>query len=122
MKKHKEYSKQVCTFCVVLFIVTIILSLGCSIFEVNTDLFSYLIPSSGAIATAALGFYFTKAKAENLSKQKIRNVVLKLVLEDKLSEEDYYEIVEEIENIDVTIESKLNSLYEDSVNQDIEVI
>lgn len=82
------------------------------------ELFPYLIPASAAIATASLSFYFTKAKSENLSKQKIRNVVLKLALEEKLQGKDYYEIIEEVENIDITVQEKLNSLYEDSINED----
>lgn len=123
MKKNKkEYSKKICTFCIVQFILIIVLSLICCLYGTGSELFAYIIPVSGAMATASVGFYFTKAKAENLSKQKLRNVVLKLALEEKIGEGDYYEIIEEIENIDATIDEKLNSMYEESIHEDSEVI
>lgn len=123
MKKNKkEYSKKICTFCIVQFILIIVLSLICCVYGTGSELFAYIIPVSGAMATASVGFYFTKAKAENLSKQKLRNVVLKLALEEKIGEGDYYEIIEEIENIDATVDEKLNSMYEESIHEDSEVI
>lgn len=123
MKKNKkEYSKKICTFCIVQFILIVVFSLICCSYGVGSELFTYIIPVSGAMATAGVGFYFTKAKAENLSKQKLRNVVLKLALEEKIEEGDYYEIIEEIENIDATVDEKLNSMYEESIHEDSEVI
>ena len=83
-----------------------------------SEVFVYLIPASAAITTAALGFYFSKAKAENLSKQKLRNIVLKLALEERIEEKDYYEIIEEIENIDATVDAKLSSMYEEAINEE----
>jgi hypothetical protein len=119
MKKNKkEYSKKLCDFCVAQFIIVLILSLIGTTFGLGVELFPYLIPASAAIVTAALGFYFTKAKAENLSKQKLRNVVLKLALEEKITDGDYYEIIEEIENIDTTVEAKLASMYEDAISEE----
>lgn len=124
MKKHKEYSKTICTLCIVLFIFTGVISLVCSLYGVGGELFTYLIPSTGTLAAASAGFYYNKAKAENLSKQKLRNVVLKLALEERINEGDYYEIIEEIENIDATVDAKLNSMYEETIDkeQEIEVI
>ena len=123
MKKNKkEYSKKICTFCIVQFMLIVVLSLICCLYGTGSELFAYIIPVSGAMATAGIGFYFTKAKAENLSKQKLRNVVLKLALEEKIEEGDYYEIIEEIENIDATVDEKLNSMYEESIHEDSEVI
>lgn len=119
MKKNKkEYSKKICTFCIVQFILIVVLSLICCLYGTGSELFAYIIPVSGAMATAGIGFYFTKAKAENLSKQKLRNVVLKLALEEKITDGDYYEIIEEIENIDTTIDAKLNSMYEEAVYEE----
>ena len=117
-KKTKEYSKKICSLCITLFIINSILSLVCSVSGVGGELFAYLIPSTGALAAASVGFYYNKAKAENLSKQKLRNVVLKLALEDRITDGDYYEIIEEIENIDATVEAKLDSMYEDAINEE----
>jgi hypothetical protein len=100
----------------------VVLALICCLYGIGSELFAYIIPVSGAMATAGIGFYFTKAKAENLSKQKLRNVVLKLALEEKITDGDYYEIIEEIENIDATVDEKLNSMYEESIHEDSEVI
>lgn len=124
MNKRKEYSKTICTLCITLFIITGVISFVCSFVGIGEGLFPYLIPSTGTLAAASVGFYYNKAKSENLSKQKLRNVVLKLALEARITESDYYEIIEEIENIDATVEAKLNSMYEDSINkeQDVEVI
>lgn len=120
-KKNKEYSKKICTFSLVLFTLTWAIALFLAFLGVSTDIFIYLIPSVSAIAAASVGFYYNKAKVENLSKQRIRNVVLKLVLEEKLNNIDYYEIIDAIENIDTTIEGKLTSMYEETVNDDISV-
>lgn len=117
----KEYSKRICTFSLFLFTVTVIIALICSIAGVLTEVFAYIVPAVGAIAAASVGFYFNKAKAENLSKQKIRNVVLKLALEKKLGESDCYEILEEVENIDATVDAKLASMYEEAVNEAINI-
>ena len=119
MKKNKkEYSKKICTFCITQFAIVTILSLICNLLGLASEVFVYLIPASAAMTTAALGFYFSKAKAENLSKQKLRNIVLKLALEERIEEKDYNEIIEEIENIDATVDAKLSSMYEEAINEE----
>lgn len=119
MKQNKkEYSKKICTFCIIQFVIITVFSLICNLFGLASEIFIYLVPASAAMATAALGFYFSKAKAENLSKQKLRNIVLKLALEERIEEEDYYEIIEEIENIDATVDAKLSSMYEEAINEE----
>lgn len=120
MKKNKkEYSKKICTFCIIQFVIITTFSLVCNLFGFISEIFVYLIPASAAMTTAALGFYFSKAKAENLSKQKLRNIVLKLALEERIEEEDFYEIIEEIENIDATVDAKLSSMYEEAIYEEI---
>ena len=114
-KKTKEYSKKICSLCLVVFITTTILAIVTNFTSMPADIFSYLIPATGTLAAASVGFYFNKAKAENLSKQKLRNVVLKLGLEQRLGEGDYDELIAEIDNIDATVEAKLNSMYEEAV-------
>lgn len=119
--KNNSYSKKLCALCIGLFISVILASFIGMAFGFNIEIFAYLIPSTAAIATASVGFYFNKAKAENLSKQKLRNVVLKLTLEEKINSDEYYEIIEEIENIDETIDMKLDSLYQDAINEDTNI-
>ena len=119
--KKGSYSKKICTYSLIAFSLVIIAALISSTLELSTDIFAYLIPSVGAVAAASVVFYYNKAKTENLSKQKLRNVLLKLVLEDKLSQEEYEEICYEIENIDATIENKLSSMLEQAIDEEPEI-
>lgn len=121
MKKKVEYSKKICTYSLISFSIVVLMALGGTILGFSSEIFAYLIPSVGAVATASVVFYYNKAKIENLSKQRIRNVMLKLVLEEKLSPEDYEEIIAEIETIDAIVDAKLYSSLEESVNQDTEI-
>lgn len=121
MKKKIEYSKKICTYSLISFSVVVIFSLIGSILGFSSDIFAYLIPSVGAVAAASVVFYYNKAKTENLSKQRIRNVMLKLVLEEKLSPEDYEEIIAEVEAIDAIVDAKLYSSLEESINQETEI-
>lgn len=124
MKKQKNkkcYSKKICAFCISLFVLVMLASFAATFFGFMTEVFIYLIPSTAAIAAAAVAFYYNKAKVENLSKQKLRNIVLKLALEKKINAQDYDEIIEEIENIDEAVDIKLNSLYEDALNEDVNI-
>lgn len=121
MKKKAEYSKKICTYSLISFSIVVLMALVGTILGFSSEIFAYLIPSVGAVATASVVFYYNKAKTENLSKQRIRNVMLKLVLEEKLSPEDYEEIIAEIETIDAIVDAKLYSSLEESVNQDTEI-
>jgi hypothetical protein len=121
MKKKTEYSKKICTYSLFSFSIVVLMALVGAILGFSSEIFAYLIPSVGAVATASVVFYYNKAKTENLSKQRIRNVMLKLVLEEKLSPEDYEEIIAEIETIDAIVDAKLYSSLEESVNQDTEI-
>jgi uncharacterized membrane protein YbhN (UPF0104 family) len=119
--KKKEFSKRLCKFSLAIFTIVMVLGILLCFSERTTDFFAYAIPSTGALAAASIAFYFNKAKAENLSKQKLRNVVLKLYLEDRLDSGDAEEILTEIEFIDETLQNKLNSDYEDAINEDTEI-
>ena len=92
-KKKKEFSKKLCIISIFIFVISLIGSFILAFLNMAEGFAPYLIPTTGAILAATIGFYLNKAKIENLSKQKLRNVLLKLVLEDKLSEEDYEEIL-----------------------------
>jgi len=84
----------------------------------DTSIVASAIIAAGTITAASRAFYYNKAKAENLSKQRIRYVLMKLLLEDKLSPEAYAEVCSEIENIDSIVDSKLNSLLQTAVDTD----
>lgn len=119
--KKESYSKKICSYSLISFSIVIVLSMVVSFFGINTEVFAYLIPSVGAVAAASVIFYYNKAKTENLSKQRLRNVLLKLVLEEKLSPEDFEEILAEIEYIDDTIDSKLSSMFEQAIDEEPEI-
>ena len=119
--KKGGYSKKICTYSLITFSLVIIASIILSILGLGSEVFAYLIPSVGVVATASVVFYYNKAKTENLSKQRLRNVLLKLVLEEKLSPEDYEEILVEIENIDAAIDGKLFSMLEQSIEEETEI-
>lgn len=119
--KKESYSKKICSYSLISFSIVIVLSMVLSFFGINTEVFAYLIPSVGAVAAASVIFYYNKAKTENLSKQRLRNVLLKLVLEEKLSPEDFEEILAEIEYIDDTIDSKLSSMFEQAIDEEPEI-
>ena len=115
------YSKKICTYSLITFSLVIIASIILSILGLGSEVFAYLIPSVGVVAAASVVFYYNKAKTENLSKQRLRNVLLKLVLEEKLTPEDYEEILVEIENIDAAIDGKLFSMLEQSIEEETEI-
>lgn len=119
--KKGNYSKKICTYSLITFSLVILTSIVLSIFELGSEIFAYLIPSVGVVAAASVVFYYNKAKTENLSKQRLRNVLLKLVLEEKLTPEDYEEILVEIENIDAAIDGKLFSMLEQSIEEETEI-
>ena len=119
--KKGGYSKKICTYSLITFSLVIIASIVLSILGLGSEVFAYLIPSVGVVAAASVVFYYNKAKTENLSKQRLRNVLLKLVLEEKLTPEDYEEILVEIENIDAAIDGKLFSMLEQSIEEETEI-
>lgn len=119
--KKGSYSKKICTYSLISFSLVIIASIILSILGLGSEVFAYLIPSVGVVAAASVVFYYNKAKTENLSKQRLRNVLLKLVLEEKLAPEDYEEILVEIENIDAAIDGKLFSMLEQSIEEETEI-
>ena len=118
-KKTRNSSKIYVKFSIIQFIIVLLYSILCSIKGFDGSNLCYLIPSSAGIVGIALGFYYNKAKTENLSKQRIRYVYLKMFLENKLTQEQYLEIENELENIDNIINNKLNYELQDSINENI---
>jgi len=110
-----EFSKILCVLAIILLIFSIGMAMVCAFLAVDITIFMYIIPTTGTLATASFSFYFFKSKAENLSKQRIRFVLMKLLLEDELDAEDYQEICSEIDNIDTVLNAKLNDMTVDSI-------
>lgn len=117
-KKKREFSKVICSALILIFTACCLSAILLSMLNCNTDAFMYIVPATGTTAAAAVSFYFYKAKAENLSKQRIRFVLMKLLLEEKLNGEAYQEILSEIENIDSTIDNKIKDMTTTSYNDD----
>lgn len=74
---------------------------------------------------ASIVFYLNKSKIENLSKGKIRFMLLRLRLEiklkDQLPEETYNLIMEEINEIDHMMDTKLDGALEEAIQQEIDL-
>ena len=117
-KRKKEFSKILCVILISLFALCCFLAMFLSCKSYDSSVFMYIIPATGTTATAAVSFYFFKAKSENLSKQRIRFVLMKLLLEDRLTGEEYSEILREIENIDSAISNKIQDMTTQSYEDD----
>ena len=118
--KQSNCSKKYVNIAITQFIIVMVYSLVGGILGFDTSMLPYLIPSSSGILGIALGFYYNKSKSENLSKQRIRYVYLKMLLQDRLSPDVYQEIEQELTNIDEIINNKLYYSLQESVNEDID--
>lgn len=126
VKRKTEFSKKLVILTGALFILSLFLVR--SDMREGYDISSYatqIIVTTGGIFGASIVFYLNKAKIENLSKAKIRFVLLRLRLEirlkDRLPEEDYNLILEEINKIDQMMDSKLDGALEDAIQSEIEI-
>lgn len=125
-RRKTEFSKKLVIITGALFVITLFLV------RVDTkegyDISSYatqIILSTGGIFGASIVFYLNKAKIENLSKAKIRFVLLRLRLEiklkDQLPEEQYSLIMEEINKIDQMMDSKLDGALEEAIQSEVDI-
>lgn len=126
VKRKTEFSKKLVILTGALFILSLFLVR--SDMREGYDISSYatqIIVTTGGIFGASIVFYLNKAKIENLSKAKIRFVLLRLRLEirlkDRLPEEDYNLILEEINKIDQMMDSKLDGALEEAIQSEIEI-
>lgn len=119
IQKKRSASKTYVGFAIGQFILTTLYSLACPVLGFDGSNICYILPSSATVLATALGFYYNKAKVENLSKQRIRYVYLKMLLENKLTPEQYEEINLELESIDSIINDKLLYTLQNDVNEDI---
>ena len=83
MKKKTEFSKKLCIITFVNFLFCIFFSGMAAQAGVGEVIVPYLLPSAGVLASAAVAFYFNKAKMQNLSKQRLRTTLIKLVLHEQ---------------------------------------
>lgn len=129
MKKSKlklEFSKWIVLVTGLLFILTLLDIRGAV--RGGVDVSGYAtqqIITTGGIFGASIIFYLNKSKIENLSKGKLRFLLLKLRLElklkDKIPEESYQIILSEINQIDNMLDSKLNGALEDAIQKEVEI-
>jgi hypothetical protein len=124
-RKSIEFSKIIVILTGLLFVLTLIDIRGAV--RIGVDVSGYStqqIITTGGIFGASIVFYLNKSKIENLSKGKIRFALLKLRLElrlkDKIPEESYQLIIEEINEIDGMIEGKLDGALEEAIQREVE--
>lgn len=125
-KRGKEFSKKIVIVTGILFILSLLDIRGAV--RGGFDVSGYAtqqIVTTGGIFGASIIFYLNKSKIENLSKGKIRFVLLKLRLElklkDKISEENYQLILEEINEIENMLDSKLDGSLEEAIQRELEI-
>lgn len=125
-KRGMEFTKKIVIFAALLFITSLIDIRGAV--REGLDISGYatqVIVTTGGIFGASIIFYLNKSKIENLSKGKIRFMLLRLRLELKLKnqipEEAYNLIMEEINEIDRMMDTKLDGALEEAIQQEIEL-
>lgn len=125
-RRKTEFSKKLVIVTGALFILSLFLVRADM--KEGYDISSYatqIILTTGGIFGASIVFYLNKAKIENLSKAKIRFVLLRLRLEirlkDRLPEEEYNLIMEEIDKIDKMMDTKLDGALEEAIQSEVEI-
>lgn len=126
VRRKTEFSKKLVIVTGALFILSLFLVRADM--KEGYDISSYatqIILTTGGIFGASIVFYLNKAKIENLSKAKIRFVLLRLRLEirlkDRLPEEEYNLIMEEIDKIDRMMDTKLDGALEEAIQSEVEI-
>lgn len=125
-KRGMEFSKIIVIITGLLFILTL-LDIRGAVRE-GLDVSGYAtqqILTTGGIFGASIIFYLNKSKIENLSKGKIRFLLLKLRLElklkDRIPEESYQIILEEINKMDSMLDIKLDGALEEAIQREIDI-
>ena len=89
-KPKKEFSKKIFDIVITLFIIVIFYAMALMWKTNTTDGLMYLIPAVGTLASVTIGFYYWKAKMENMIKlSKENNITLDGVKEIESNMDDY---------------------------------
>ena len=125
-KQKLEFSKIIVIVTGLLFILALLDIRGAVRGKIDVSGYAtQQILTTGGIFGASIVFYLNKSKIENLSKGKLRFLLLKLRLElklrDKIPEENYQIILAEINNIDNMLDSKLDGSLEMAIQKDLEI-
>lgn len=89
-KPKKEFSKRIFNIVITLFIIVIFYAMALMWKTNTTDGLMYLIPAVGTLASVTIGFYYWKAKMENMIKlSKENNITLDKVKEIESNMDDY---------------------------------
>lgn len=125
-KRKTEFSKKLVIVTGALFILSVLLVRADMIGGYDVSSYStQIILTTGGIFGASIVFYLNKAKIENLSKAKIRFLLLRLRLEIRLKgripKEAYALVLAEINAIDRMMDTKLDGALEEAIQQEIEI-
>ena len=96
-KPKKEFSKKIFNIVITLFIIVIFYAMALMWKTNTTDGLMYLIPAVGTLASVTIGFYYWKAKMENM---------IKLSKENNITLDDVKEIESNMDDYDVDSESE----------------
>ena len=96
-KPQKEFSKKIFNIVITLFIIVIFYAMALMWKTDTTDGLMYLIPAVGALASVTVGFYYWKAKMENM---------VKLSKENDMTLEEIKEIESTMDDFNVDSESE----------------
>ena len=89
-KPKKEFSKKIFNIVITIFIIVIFYARALMWKTGTTDGLMYLILSVGTLASVTIGFYYWKAKMENMIKlSKENNITLDEVKEIESNMDDY---------------------------------
>ena len=91
-KPKKEFSKKIFNIVITLFIIVIFYAMTLMWKTNTTDGLMYLIPAVGTLASVTIGFYYWKAKMEN---------IVKLSKENDMSIDDVNSIQVDMDNYDI---------------------
>ena len=91
-KPNKEFSKKIFDIVITLFIIVIFYAMALMWKTNTTDGLMYLIPAVGTLASVTIGFYYWKAKMEN---------IVKLSKENDMSIGDVKSIQVDMDNYDI---------------------
>ena len=96
-KSSKEFSKKIFNIVITLFIIVIFYAMALMWKTETTDGLMYLIPAVGTLASVTVGFYYWKAKMENM---------VKLSKENDIALEEIKEIESTMDDFNVNSESE----------------